>query len=197
MTGRRRGPLALALALGLTLLVGGCDSPQIVPPSQNLDSTGILFVASDEQVQARPPDEAHAQAFSDAWLLAEQLGDDLGYPWIDPATGQLILSAATAQGRDRLEDLAIGVPFGIREVRHGAKELRAIQDAATRLRAEGVPGAELIYGTSPDHRDNRTLIFISEVSRPLLDALAQRFPPTAIAITIEPMGNAGFGSGEE
>ena len=161
-------------------------------PTQLLDTTGILLVAPGEVVQARPPSEEHAQAFSDAWSLAES-SDDLGYPWIDPATGQLILSAATARARERLEALTLGVPFGIRDVKHGAKQLQQIQDAATFLRTEGVPGAELIYGVSPDHRDNRTLIFISAMSRPLLDALAQRFPPTALAITVEAMGDAGFG----
>ena len=173
------------------LVVAACETPTVVP-TQHLDTTGILLVAPGEVVQARPPSEEHAQAFSDAWMLAES-SDDLGYPWIDPPTGQLVLSAATPRGRERLEELTIGVPFAIREVKHGAKQLREIQDAATFLRAEGVPGAELVYGVSPDHRDNRTLIFISAMSRPLLDALAQRFPPTALAITVEAIGAAGFG----
>jgi hypothetical protein len=35
-----------------------------------------------------------------------------------------------------------------------------------------VAGADLIYMTAPDHRDNRTLIVISAMSQPLLEYLA-------------------------
>src|SRR5687768_13351469 len=188
----RREPHGRLLGLATAIVLAACEAPTVVP-AQNLDATGILFVAPGEEVQARPPNEASAKAFSDAWTFAESFGDDIGYPWIDPPTGQLVLSAATPRGRDRLEELTLGVPFGIREVVHGATFLREIQDAATFLNGEGVPGAGLIYMTMPDHRDNRALIAISAMSRPLLDALAQRFPPSAIAIRIEPMGGAGPG----
>jgi hypothetical protein len=47
-----------------------------------------------------------------------------------------------------------------------------------------VPDAHLIWTIAPEHRDNRTMIAISEMSRPLLDALAQRSRPT-VAIQVE------------
>jgi hypothetical protein len=159
-----------------------------VAPSANLDATGILLVAVGEQTQAAPPTEELKVAFSQAQELAEANGADLGYPWFDASTGELVLSAVTPRGRALLEAAAITAPHRIRDVGHGATELRHIQDDATFLRSRGVPDAQLIYATSPDHRDNRTLIVISAMSRPLLEALAGRYPPDALAVRVNPAG---------
>jgi hypothetical protein len=159
-----------------------------IAPSANLDATGILLVAVGEQVQAALPTEALKVAFSEALELADANGADLGYPWFDASTGELVLSAVTPRGRALVEAAAITVPHRIRDVGHGAAELRHIQDDATFLRSRGVPDAQLIYATSPDQRDNRTLIVISAMSRPLLEALAQRYPPDALAVRVNPAG---------
>ena len=57
--------------------------------------------------------------------------------------------------------------------------------STTRLVDEGVPDADLIYSIVPDHRDIRTMIVISAMSLPLLEALAQRFPPDAVAVQVD------------
>jgi hypothetical protein len=150
-----------------------------------------LLVGIDEPVQAMPPSEGFAAAFSDAMVLAEANGDDLGYPWIDPSSGELVLSAVTQRGRDLLAAAGITVPHRIRDVAHGATELRRIQDDVTFLRAQGVPGAELIFETVPDHRDNRALIVISAMSRPLLDYLAAHYAVDALAVEVNPAGPQG------
>lgn len=170
----------------LAAALGGCGGE--VAPTSRLDSTGILMVEVGEQTQPSLPTEALAVAFSQAAELASANGDDLGYPWFDAASGELILSAVTAEGRRILETAGITVPYRIRDVEHGAGELERIQDEATRLRAAGVSGAELIYATGPDYRDNRTLIVISAMSRPLLDELAARFAASAIAVRVNPDG---------
>ena len=77
--------------------------------------------------------------------LAEANGEDLGYPWVDPATDELVLSAVTPRGRELIEAAGISVPHRIRDVAHGAAELRRIQDDATFLNGQGVADAELIY----------------------------------------------------
>jgi hypothetical protein len=159
-----------------------------IAPSANLDATGILLVAVGEQTQAAPPTEELKVAFSEAFELAEANGADLGYPWFDASTGELVLSAVTPRGREIVEAAAITVPYRIRDVGHGATELRHIQDDVTFLRSRGQPDAQLIYATSPDHRDNRTLIVISAMSRPLLDALAQLYPPDTLAVRVNPAG---------
>jgi hypothetical protein len=73
-------------------------------------------------------------------------------------------------------------------VRFSYAELERIKDDATRLVEEGLPDADLIFQTTPDHRDNRAMITISEMSQPLLEALARRFSPDALAIQVDPSG---------
>jgi hypothetical protein len=171
------------------VVVSACSAPTPSPsPTSNVDVTGILFVGVEESVQTGPLARRLANAFSDAMELAEANGDDLGYPWVDPATDELVLSAVTPRGRDLIEAAGITVTHRIRDVAHGAAELRRIQDDATFLNAQGVAGAELIYLTIPDFRDNRALIVISSMSRPLLDYLAEHYPADALAIQIDPEG---------
>ena len=175
----------------LAVALAACTSPvpTLAPsPTSNVDSTGILLVEIGEEVQTGPLTRRVANAFGDAMLLAEANGVDLGYPWVDPATGELVLSAATPRGRDLIEAAGITVPHRIRDVAHGVAELRRIQDDATFLHAQGVEGAELIYMTIPDFRDNRALIVISEMSVPLLEYLAEHYPVDAIAVQVDPDG---------
>ena len=176
------GRRVLAATL-VALAAAACGESSPTP-----DLHGILFVAPGEVVQARFSGEALAQAHSDATVMAENNGADLGYPWIDPATGELVLSAVTTRGRDLIAAAHITVPHRVRDVAHGATELRHIQDDATFLRGQGVPGAELIFETAPDQRDNRALIVIRSMSQPLIDYLAAHYPPDAIAIEVNPTG---------
>lgn len=157
-------------------------------PSPSLDAAGILFVEPGERVQAGPPTEELKVVMSNLQVLAEDHGDDLGYPWFDATTGELVLSVVTSRGRELIDGAGITAPYRIRSVVHGTAELRRIQDDATFLRAQGVPGAELIYSTVPDWRDNRALIVISATSQPLLDALTARYPADALAVQVKPPG---------
>ena len=153
----------------------------------SLDPTGILIVGRDYQLQSGSTDEAVKTAFGKAMQLAIDISpSDLGYPWIDPSTGGVVVSAATAHGRALLEGTSFGVPVLIRDVAHSVTELLKILDGATRLNAQGVTDAILIYETGPDYRDNRAWITIARFSRPLLDELARRFPPDALIVVIDP-----------
>jgi hypothetical protein len=157
-------------------------------PSPSLDPAGILLVEPGENVQAAPPTEELKQLMSDALVLAENHGADLGYPWYDAVTGELVLSVVTPKGRTLIDGAGITAPYRIRAVAHGATELQRIQDDATFLRAQGVSGAELIYATFPDYRDNRAVIVISAASQPLLEALTARYPADALAVQVKPIG---------
>ncbi len=182
----------LALIAGCTFADRPADTGSSSPaePSQtasaagNLDPTGILLVGVGEAVQARPTSEAMAQAFDLALRFAMADPRDLGYPWLDPSTGELVLSAATGQGRTILETASFTVPHRIRDVAHSYAELQKIQDDVTYLLAAGVTDAQLIFRITPDQRDDRTLITISRMSRPLLEELARRFGGDAIAIQV-------------
>lgn len=177
----------MTLLIWIALWIAACGGPE-GSPSATVEPTGILLVSVEEQVQAAPPTEELAVVFSEALELAKANGDDLGYPWIDPLNGELVLSAVTQRGRAVLEAAAIRVRHRVRIVGHGVAELRRIQDDATSLRAQGVPGADLIYETRPDHRDNRTLLVIRATSAELLEALAARYPAGTLAVEVNPDG---------
>ena len=120
-----------------------------VPPSalasagRSLDPTGIWIVGGDLPVQSGSTDEAVSAAFGQALQFAESgHPDDLGYPWIDPSTGGLVVSAATARGRALLESTSFGVPVRIRDVAHGCAELQKIQDEVTFLPGPGGAGRD-------------------------------------------------------
>jgi len=177
---------AVLLAVGVSQLGPAATASPSPSVLLNVDATGILLVNAGEQIQARPPNEEMAVAFNDALMFAAAHGDDVGYPWIDPSSGELVLSAVTPAGRSLLEAASITVPHRIRDVTHGAAELRRIQDDVTFLHSRGVVGSELIYATVPDQRDNRALIVISAMSRPLLEYLAAHYPPDALAVEVDP-----------
>jgi hypothetical protein len=171
-------------------LIAACATPP-ASPSASVNAIGILMVSPGDQVQARPPSEDIGAAFGHAVDLADANGDDLGYPWIDPATGELVLSVVTQHGRELVDAAGIAVAHRIRAVAHGATELRRIQDDVTFLHSRGVPNSELIYETIPDQRDNRALIVISALSPPLLDYLASHYPADALAVIVDPTGAGG------
>jgi hypothetical protein len=174
----------VALGCWFALLVAACGASPA--PSASVGQPGILLVEPGEKVQSGPPTEELKMAMSSLLVLAENHGDDLGYPWFDVTTGEIVVSVVTPHGRELVDGAGINEPYSIRVVAHGACLLQRIQDDATFLRGQGVPGAELIYSTVPDWRDNRAMIVISAPSQPLLDALAARYPPDALAVQVDP-----------
>jgi hypothetical protein len=181
-------------AVAVTTPTAAASCPGLLPTASpsggsTLDPTGILLVALGEQIQ--PPadcDEAVNMAFDKVLRLAMAHGTDFGYPWVDQATGDLIFSVVTDEGRALAEEVGatLTFPYRIRDVTHSYAELQQIQTDVTYLRNEGVVDADLIFGVVPDQRDNRTMIVISEMSRQLLEELARRFDADAIAIQVDP-----------
>jgi hypothetical protein len=171
----------------LGLLLAACAAPAPTPaPTANIDATGILLIEVGDEVQTGPLTRRFANAFSDAMAMAEANGDDLGYPWVDQATGELVLSVVTPRGRELVEEASVTVPHRIRDVAHGAAELQRIQDEVIALGQRGVTDSHLISATLPDLRDNRALIVISAMSVPLLEYLAETYPVDAIAVQVDP-----------
>lgn len=179
-----------AYACSFAAVVAACTTAPFASPapSASLVTAGILLIQPGERVQTGPPTEELKQIMSDALVLAQNNGNDLGYPTYDETTGEIVLSVVTPHGADLIASAAISAPHRLRSVSHGAAELQRIQDDATFLRAQGVPGAELIYATAPDFRDNRAMIVISAASQPLLDALTARYPADALAVQVNPRG---------
>jgi hypothetical protein len=194
---RLLGPIGPSTASGTREPTPSPTAAPTPSATAGVDLGSIIRVAPGENVQVGPASENLLHAFDQAWTFAQSHADDLGYPWVDPNKGELVLSAVTARGRTLLESEAAGfsVPVRVREVTHSFAELQGIQDDVFRLRAEGVPDANLIYQTSPDHRDNRTLIVMSAESQPLLEALAQRYGADAIAVEVDPSRGPGGTAG--
>ncbi len=156
---------------------------------EDVTSNGIALVGP-EAIQVRPADEDQANAFNAALELAYAHREDLGYPWLDSASGVLELSFATGLGETVAAEAVDGLSAGGRTVRlrpapASIAELDALADAVTRLNAAGVPGADRIWMTEPDQKNNRIVVTVSEAPEELLDALAARFGTELIAVRIE------------
>jgi hypothetical protein len=165
---------------------------------EDTTSNGIALVGP-EAIQVRPADEEQASAFNAALELAYAHRDDLGYPWLDAASGVLELSFATGLGEtvaanavDRLS--ASGLTVRLRPAPASVAELDALADKVTRLNAAGVPGADRIWMTEPDQKNNRIIVTVSEAPDDLLDALAARFGTERIAVRIQPRESGSAGS---
>ena len=148
-----------------------------------LGTSGVELVATISQ--ARPTNEKQAQAFADALQFASENPIDIGYPWIEPTTDALVVSAATPTGRALLATSPVAAPRRTRDVKFSFGQLEQIKDEVTTLAAAGVPDADLIYRTAPDHKNNRVIITASELSQRLLRDLAGRYGTEAIAVQVD------------
>ncbi|MEO8480539.1 MAG: trypsin-like serine protease [Gemmatimonadota bacterium] len=155
------------------------------PASADIETSGLLIV--DAIPQARPTNEDQAQALSDALDLAEANPDDVGYPWIDPTSGTIELSAASAKGDDLIaaSRAAMSQRSAVRHVKFSFGQLEKIKHEITNLVAEGVPGASLIFQTAPDHLNSRIIISVAAPSEVLFAELTKRYGTDAIAIQID------------
>jgi hypothetical protein len=141
------------------------------------------------------------RAWTDALLLSE-VGDGLGYPWADGATGTLVLSVTNPTGQllasqwitsgfahrnPKVGTLAKpAVPVQVRTVALSYTALEGIKLDATRLETAGLPDADAIYEAAPDWEQNRIVLTVSRRSDALVNALAARYGTAAVAIRVEP-----------
>ena len=188
--------LATALGAGVLTIVGlqflrsGMVPGVTATPTATLSASpgvsDIIILGEGERVQPAGLSEEVGTIVQSEWQFAEAHPNDVGYPWFDPATGEVILSAATSDGQALLENEAatLSVPYRIRSVKYSFHDLQQIQYDALLLRDEGVPNADLIAATYPDYRDNRAVIRIVAMNDELLAELAARFTADALAIEV-------------
>jgi hypothetical protein len=186
--------VALGCQIGPPTAAPASATPAPSSPVANATHGGVpaehagLMIIGDEQIQSRPSGEAQAQALSDAGDLYRAHPDAFGYPWIDPGTGELLISVTGDEGQALAgaHRWPAGVAWRIRPVDHSVAELETIQEAVTHLLSEGMPDADAIYQATPDHRDNRILISVTALSDALANALVARFGRDTIAVQITP-----------
>src|SRR5919201_7123845 len=151
-------------------------------------ATGLALVGAN--YQQAPPSEAAATAWSDAWEFAQAHPDDFGFPWADPRTGVLWLSAATPRGATLAAAWfpragpALEVPRRIRNVRFSVARLSEIQNGSIG-RDSGLPERDaVIWMNAPDFEHNCIVLTLDHLSAPLLRALADRYAPEAVLIPL-------------
>lgn len=171
----------LAAAIALVTAVFALASDAVVGHM----SSGMALVRAN--YQKAPPSEAHAGAWSQAWRLAERYPDDLGYPWIDTTTGELVVRATTdsgdavAQGWIRSGAVPMRVDRAIRSL----AQLERIKDEAIGPGVADLPDGDAIYMSAPDFDHNRVVLTVDRLSPSLLRALAGRYGTQAIAIHLD------------
>src|SRR5262245_25914355 len=90
----------------LTILLGAAVVAAMTParpaaagdPTPQLHRPSGLTLLPPIVADGKPLPEKLAVAWGEAWRMAEQNPDDLGYPWADRAGNRLVVSSATAKG---------------------------------------------------------------------------------------------------
>ena len=91
-------------ALTVLVLLGVAATSQDHPTREI--GTGLALVGPN--YQQKPPGEALAGAWSEAWDFAQRNPDALGFPWMDPRTNELV--ARGRESRGRRAGTSVGAP---------------------------------------------------------------------------------------
>jgi len=176
---------------------------------QGRHSTGIVLLGPiDYDARIEPLPDPLRSAWSNAFTLAQEgYPDDFARPWVDPTTGELVVSAATPSGVEiaqrwvqsglQVPSPKPGGPFTIdlprpevtvriRLVQHSIRGLDRVIDGVIDLVRAGVPGAERIYSAGQDPEHDRVIIVTDRLNDQLLEAIAARFGVAVIAVRVDP-----------
>jgi hypothetical protein len=148
-------------------------------------------VVGPEVQQSTSTIEVEAQAISNALQLMMDHPDDFGYPWFEPSTRRLSLSAASDEASALAEaGLFLGVEHDLREARYSYAELQSVATEVIDLnQARRSDAWDLIWQIEPDHRNNRMILNVVEATIDLRSELATRFGD-AVAVRVQARPNA-------
>lgn len=196
--------LFVAITAILAITVGMLASNAIASPSAHIGSetrhaSGLALLGARPTPQQLA--EPLAKAWSDALWLARTNPDAMGYPWANPATGEVVISTTGPAANDLVRGFLAGsartsgakgvslpaprVPVRTRPVGRSLRELEFIKNDATTLVSAGVPDAALIYETAPDYENNRIIITVERQSDALFSALVARYGTDAVAVRVD------------
>jgi hypothetical protein len=162
-------------------------------PGEATDASGIAVLAhwtGPNPYQFRAKNERQAVAFAKAYDLALENPNDMAYPRLDTSSNTITLPTLTGRGRLIAQDAASvlsaeNVTSKVESSSTSIAELNSIADAVTRLRAKGVPHAELVWQTAPDQLHNRIIITVRELNEELMSSLASAFGTDLIAVSVD------------
>jgi hypothetical protein len=174
---------------------------------QTRHPAGIVHLGPIDYAKIEPFPDRLRKEWSDAYTLAQEVyPDDFGRPWADLTTGELVVTAATANGAEiarqwvqsglRVASPKPGGPFTIdlprpqvsvriQSVRHSILGLQRVMDGVTDLARAGVPGADRIYTAGPDPEHDQVIIETDGLNDQLLAAIAARFGVDVIAVRVD------------
>jgi hypothetical protein len=204
-------PLRVAvfgLVIAAVLSVRADTWPWPSPGGQTRHSTGIVLLGPIDYTKIEPFPDRFRRTWTDAYTLAQEAyPDDFGRPWADLTTGEVVVTAATANGYEiarqwvqsglRVPSPKPGGPFTIdlprpdasvriQTVRHSILSLQRLMDDLIELRRAGVPDADRIYSAGPDAEHDRIIVDTDRVNDRLLEAIAARFGVHSVAVRVDP-----------
>jgi hypothetical protein len=198
MSGHRAKLVLVAALFGaaLSFPVQPVRADQETFAGETRDSSGLAILpqwTGPSPYQFGAKNDKEADTYNRAYDEAMKNPNDLGYPWLDTATGKLTRRGITAKGLSLAESsvTTMGLDAGHQEIASGKAsiaKLDAIADQAIQMRGAGVPGNNLIWRTWPDQLHSRVIITISELNEDLLAHLASVFGTDLIAISVMPGG---------
>lgn len=187
---------ALGAALLATLLTGTAATSASGSEHGRPDG-GVVLLGPEPAVSELPANLA--LAWHEANELSERNSQDLGYAWVDRASGTVVLDVVNARGRA----VAAGLTFrnarpdtkhAERTVTFSRGRLERIKNEASSLAQMGVPGADAIFMTEPDAQQNRIVITVKRRDGALFAELARRYGTEAIAVRVDSSGSGLPGS---
>jgi hypothetical protein len=171
-------------------------------------TTGIVLLGPVDYSKIEPFPDRLRKAWTDAYTLAQEAyPDDFGPPWADLSRGEVVVTAATANGFEiarrwvqsglQVPSPKPGGPFTIdlprpdvavriQSVRHSILALQRLMDDVIELQRAGVPDADRIYSAGPDPEHDRIIIDTDRINDRLFEAIAARFGVDSIAVRVDP-----------
>src|SRR5689334_17493481 len=159
-------------------------------------ASGLAIVPEQSVEDVSPVPEALNQALFIAMKQSEQDAGHMAYPWIDRASGRVVVSTVSDKGvnaaraliRDNSPDTGRTPPrWQTRATRFSRAQLEHIKDEVIELQSTELPNADLITSTGPDPQHDRIIITVRSLDDSLLYALARRYGTEAIAVQVDPL----------
>jgi len=156
-------------------------------------NAGLIILGPDQSKgQAKPMSEATAQRLHELYLLGMKNPSHFSYPWVDPATGEVVIDVTSDIGNRLAHAFQPGKKSAtatqrIRAVKRSWAQLEMVRDDIVHLATPGMaPGQESIVAIEPDGPNNRLVVTVDRLNNDLLQALVGLFGTEAIAVRYDP-----------